>query len=314
MDSSLTVATEAIAPPQAIQASFTRRHVLKTLLYGGAGMALYAGEIERHWIDIVHRDIRISGLPDEFDGMTIAQLSDIHLNEYTEPFLLREAVDHINRMQPDMVLLTGDYVSAEVLSKKMTMSAAWNCASLLGNIRCPLKYAILGNHDIIAGGNEITEAIATKGIPVLRNACLPVERAGSRIWLAGLDDPVLGRPNPELAVPVAIRNKRHEPVILMCHAPDFVDRIADHPVSQSIDLVLSGHTHGGQVRLPFLGAMHLPPGGRKYIEGWFGLGSMQLYVNRGIGAVGLPFRFNCRPEITLLRLRSTKEPVPNLKV
>jgi predicted MPP superfamily phosphohydrolase len=290
--------------------SLSRRRVLKTMLFGAAGMALYAGEIERHWIDVVHRDIRIAGLPQAFEGMTIAQLSDIHLDEYTEPFLLRDAIRRINALQPDMVLLTGDYVSAEVLSKKMTMSAAWQCGKLLAEIDCPQKFAILGNHDIMAGANEITEAIASNGIPVLRNGFLPIERGHGRIWLAGIDDPVLGKPNPDLAMPVAIRNHGSEPIILMCHAPDFVDPLLRHPAGRSIALVLSGHTHGGQVRIPLLGPMHLPPGGRKYIEGLFQVGGVQLYVNRGIGAVGLPFRFNCRPEITRLRLRSARPQAP----
>ena len=276
-------------------------------------MAFYSGEVERHWIDIVHRDVRISGLPPAFEGMTIAQLSDIHLDEYTEPFLLREAVDHINRMQPDMVLLTGDYVSAEVLSKKLTTEAAWHCASMLSNIRCPQKYAILGNHDILAGAHEVTEAIGSHNIPMLRNGFIPIERGGSRIWLAGIDDPVLGRPDPDRTIPVSIRNQQHEPVILMCHAPDFLDTLATHPISRSIALVLSGHTHGGQVCLPLLGAIHLPPGGRKYVEGWFNVGGMQLYVNRGIGSVGVPFRFNCRPEITRFRLRAEKAAVPYMQ-
>lgn len=303
MDSSLSLPNTAV----------TRRQVLRTMLYGAGGMTFYAGEVERHWIDIVHRDVRIVGLPDEFDGMTIAQLSDIHLDEYTEPFLLREAVEHINRMKPEMVLLTGDYVSAEVLSKKVTIEAAWHCASMLSKIVCPQKYAILGNHDILAGAPEVTEAIASHQIPVLRNGFVPIERGGSRIWLAGIDDPVLGRPNPDLTMPVAIRNQQNEPIILMCHAPDFLDALAMHPVSRSIALVLSGHTHGGQVRLPLLGAIHLPPGGRKYVEGWFEVGGMQLYVNRGIGAVGVPFRFNCRPEITRFRLRAENGPTPYLK-
>lgn len=290
----------------------SRRRVLQSLIYGTAGMALYAGEIERHWIEVVYRDIFINGLPAAFDGMTIAQLSDIHLNEYTEPFLLREAVDQINRMRPDMVLLTGDYVSAEVLSEDLTLKAAWQCAALLGGIRCPRKFASLGNHDIKAGANQISEAITSHGIPVLRNGFIPIERGGSRIWLAGLDD-VAGRPNPDLAIPVSIRNTQREPIILMCHAPDFVDVLAGHPVGRSIALVLSGHTHGGQIWIPLLGAMRLPPWGRKYIQGWFSVGGMQLYVNRGIGAVGVPFRFNCRPEITLLRLRSPKERPPYLR-
>jgi hypothetical protein len=288
----------------------TRRAVLKTLLFGSAGLALYGGEVERHWIDVVHRDIYIAGLPEDFDGFTIAQLSDIHLDEFTEPFLLREAVHHINLMRPDMVLLTGDYVSYQVLSRKETLQAAWTCADMLSKIQCPRKFAILGNHDLMVGAAEISEAIARHGITVLRNACLPLESDRGRMWLAGLDDPVMGRPNPDAAIPVSIRNVPREPVLLMCHAPDFVDELAKHPVSRSISLVLSGHTHGGQVRLPFLGALHLPPGGRKYVEGWFTVGGMQLYVNRGIGSVGVPFRFDCRPEITRFRLRAAKDRVP----
>lgn len=293
---------------------WTRRSVLKTLAYGAVGTALYAGEVERHWIDVVHRDIFLAGLPEEFSGMNIAQLSDIHLNEYTEPFLLREAVDHINRLQPDMVLLTGDYVSAEVLPKKMTISAAGECASLLSQLTCPQRYAILGNHDCMAGEDAVTEALHQHGIPVLRNNFVSIERGNARLWLAGLEDPVCGRPNPDRAIPAAIRNQRNEPIILMCHAPDFVDDLLMHPAGRSVALMLSGHTHGGQVRIPMLGAFHLPPGGRKYIEGWFPMGNLQLYVNRGIGAVGVPFRFNCRPEITSFTLRAAHQQRPALAV
>jgi predicted MPP superfamily phosphohydrolase len=291
----------------------TRRSLLKTLLYGGAGLALYSGEIERHWIDVVHRQIRIAGLPEAFDGWRIAQLSDIHLDEFTEPFLLREAIQHINHLQPDMVLLTGDFVSAEVLSKKTTIGAAWECASILTEIACPRRYAILGNHDVMAGADEVADALNTHDIPVLRNAFVPIERGNGRMWLAGVEDPLLGRPNPDRAIPAAIRNQAHEPVVLMCHAPDFADALVAHPVGRSIDLMLSGHTHGGQVRLPFVGALRLPPMGRKYVEGWFPLGAMQLYVNRGIGSVGVPFRFDCRPEITCFTLRVDKGEAPVLK-
>jgi hypothetical protein len=89
----------------------------------------------------------------------------------------------------------------------------------------------------------------------------------------------------------------------MCPGPDYSDTVLSHPRGRLVDLMLSGHTHGGQVRLPFVGALHLPPGGKKYAEGLFRLGSMQLYVNRGIGTVGLPFRLNCPPEITLFTLQ-----------
>ncbi len=301
-----------IDSPPAAQ-SISRRAALKTLLFGSAGLGRDAGAIERHWIDVVHRDIYISNLPDAFDGMTIAQLSDIHLDEFTEPFLLREAVHEINRLHPDMVLLTGDYVTYQLLPRKQTLEAAWSCGALLSQIACLQKYAILGNHDLMVGGNAVAEAIAANHIPVLRNAFLPIERDGARIWLAGLDDPVAGRPDPDRAIPVSIRKVPREPVLLMCHAPDFIDTLAAHSVSRSIALMLSGHTHGGQVRVPLVGAVHLPPGGRKYVEGWFRVAGMQLYVNRGIGTVGVPFRFDCRPEITHFRLRSSSNRVPNLE-
>ncbi len=99
----------------------------------------------------------------------------------------------------------------------------------------------------------------------------------------------------------------NDPVILMCHAPDYADHLLARPEGKAISLMLSGHTHGGQVRLPLVGALHVPPGGRRYVEGLFRLGSMQLYVNRGIGTVGVPFRFDCPPEITAITLRSDGE-------
>ena len=282
----------------------SRRFFLKGAMYGAGGLALYAGEFERHWLEVVHRQIHIDRLPSAFDGMTVAQLSDIHLDEFTEPFLLREAIDEINRAHPDLVLLTGDYVSAQVLPRNLTIDAAWQCGKLLSRIQCRERYAIFGNHDVWAGEEHVGEALRSHGITVLKNACLPIERGKDRFWLSGLDDPLDGKPDPDQAIPSAIRNIVNEPVILLCHAPDYVDQLRSHPAGQAVSFVLSGHTHGGQIRLPLIGALHLPPGGRKYVQGMFQVGNMQLYVNRGIGSVGVPFRFDCRPEITVFTLRS----------
>jgi len=283
----------------------SRRSFLKGAMCGAGGLALYAGALERHWLEVVHRPIAIKGLPSVFEGMKVAQLSDIHLNEFTEPFLVREAIDEINLARPDLVLITGDYVSAEVLPRDLTIEAAWECGKLLSRIQCRQRYAIFGNHDIFAGEEHVGQALRSNGIPVLRNTYLPIERGGSRIWLAGLDDPVYGQPDPDQAIPSTIRNIPGEPIILMCHAPDYIDELRTHPAGQAVSFVLSGHTHGGQIRLPFIGALHLPPGGRKYVQGLFQVDDMQLYVNRGIGSVGVPFRFDCRPEITFFTLRST---------
>jgi len=282
----------------------SRRSFLKGATYGAGSLALYAGEFERHWIEVVEKDIGIRGLPSDFNGVRLAQLSDIHLDEFTEPFLLREAIDQINRARPDFVFLTGDYVSAQVLSQPLTVEAAWQCGSLLSRLECGQRYAIFGNHDIWAGEEHVGDALRSHGITVLKNSCLPLERGGSRIWLAGLDDPVCGQPDPDRAIPSSIRNVANEPVILLCHAPDYVDELHTKQAGQAVSFVLSGHTHGGQIRLPFIGPLRLPPGGRKYVEGLFRLDNTQLYVNRGIGSVGVPFRFDCRPEITLFTLRS----------
>jgi predicted MPP superfamily phosphohydrolase len=286
----------------------SRRGLLKAGVLGAAGLAIYSGEIERHWIEVTQAQVQLPGLPDAFDGVRLVQLSDIHMEEYTEPFFLRDAVDKINRMQPDAVLLTGDFVSDVPRSKHFAAGAAWQCASILSELRCRQLYAVLGNHDVSVGEENIIEALTAHGITVLRNEYLPMEhfgdRTGGRIWLAGLDDPYKGDPDPDLAIPASIRNQAKEPVILMCHAPDYADDLLVTPAGRAVDLMLSGHTHGGQVRIPALGPLALPELGKKYVEGWFRFGKMQLYVNRGIGTVGLPFRFACPPEITQLTLRS----------
>lgn len=283
--------------------SLSRRSLLKTGLLAAGGLAIYAGEFERHWLEVVHQQILIRGLPAAFDGVKIAQLSDIHLDEFTEPFLLRDAIDQTNRARPDYVFLTGDYVTADVLPKRMMIHAAKQCGQLLSGLDCKQRYAIFGNHDARAGELEVGDAMSEANVIFLRNTHVPLERNGGRIWLAGIDDPVNGMPDQGAAIPEMIRNIPNEPLILMCHAPDYIDRLRVHPTGQAISLVLSGHTHGGQVRMPLVGPLYLPDWGRKYVSGLFKVGSMQMYVNRGIGTVGVPFRFDCRPEITIFTLR-----------
>ncbi len=297
----------SLLPPRLL----SRRHFLKAGLYGAAGLAVYSGEIARHWIQVTHHDFFLPGLPAAFDGMRIAQISDIHLDDLTEPFFLRYVVERLNGLKPDAVFLTGDYVTISFRVKPgdsfgtrgYALQAAWQCAAILAKLDCKALYAVLGNHDHAAGADEVAAALTSSGISVLRNASIPIERAGGRFWLAGVDDPLEGHPDPEQAIPDAIRNLPNEPVVLLCHAPDYADHLLRHPVGQAVHLMLSGHTHGGQVRFPFVPAMHLPPLGRKYIQGFFQLDRLQLYVNRGIGAIGVPFRLNCPPEITMITLR-----------
>lgn len=299
-----TIEELMVSSPPSQQHIFTRRTFFKTAVCGFASLAVYGTEIDRHWLETTNYDVHLPGLPAEFDGFRVLQLSDIHLDEFTEPYFVRDAVEHINRLAPDAVLITGDFVTHQLFPKKFAEGSAWQCANILAKLKCLQRYAIFGNHDVLVGENIVGEALKDNGITLLRNWYTPLERGKARIWLAGLDDPVEGLPDPEVAIPESIRNRPNEPVILMCHAPDYANSLLRHPAGQSVALMLSGHTHGGQIRIPFLPLTHLPPLGRKYVEGWFKLGSLQLHVNRGLGTVGVPVRFLCPPQLSLHTLRS----------
>jgi predicted MPP superfamily phosphohydrolase len=170
--------------------------------------------------------------------------------------------------------------------KRISLDFASHCADLLARLECPHKYAVMGNHDAMVGSEAVTDALTPRGISVLSNTAIPIERDGARIWLAGVSDILEGNPDIDATVPRG-RSRATEPLILMAHEPDYADFIGAY----GVDLMLSGHTHGGQVRIPFMPLFNLPP-----------LGAMQLFVTRGIGTVGVPFRLRCPPEITVITL------------
>ncbi len=284
--------------------AWSRRDLLKGSALGAAALALYAGEIERHWLEHRQISIPIAGLRSQFHGFRLAQISDIHLENWTEPFFLRHAVDQVNRMQPDAVMLTGDFITTSEGGNRFPAEAMETCASILSGLRCRIRYGILGNHDAQVAPQAVVQALAAHGIPVLRNQSVPIERDGARFWLAGIDDMLSGRPNLEKTIPPSIRNLPQEPILLLGHEPDPAVIIARHPAAANVRLMLSGHTHGGQVRLPFVGALTLPPKGKLFPQGLYTVGQMHLYVNRGLGTVGVPFRFDCPPEITEITLLS----------
>ncbi len=272
-----------------------------TLAVAG-GLALYSSEFARHEISITTRPLAIDNLPSAFHNFRIVQISDIHFDEYTEPAFVHRIVSRINALNPDVVLLTGDFISFGPLPVKFAHGAMYRCADVLRGITCPQRFAVMGNHDSYIGSPIIRTILAEVNIPLLVDQHVPIERNGDRLWICGANDPVTSAPNLDLAIPAGPDG----PVILMCHAPDFADNVIAHRRGPLVDFMLSGHTHGGQVRFPCLGALHLPEGGQKYVEGLFHFGRMQLYVNRGIGAVGLPFRLNCPPEITLYTLQPSQ--------
>jgi len=290
--------------PSRKPALFTRRHFIAGFFVSTASLTLYANEIGRHELEIIERTFYIRNLPPAFDGFRIVQFSDIHLEDYTEDFFLQQVIDRVNALTPDLLLVTGDFVSRGPLAVEYSYAAASRCAELLRGLACPQRYGILGNHDANVGARIVRDHMENNGLPLLVNEHVRIERQGQHIILSGLDDYAYGEPNISLAIP----EKPDAPVILMVHEPDYAVNIANHRRGPLVDLILSGHTHGGQVRIPGFRPLALPPYGKLFPEGHFRIGpSIQLYVNRGIGTVGVPFRFNCPPEITVATLR----PRPN---
>ncbi len=277
----------------------TRRNFLRLAAGSAAGLVFYAGEVSRHELELIEVTIKLPRLPDAFAGMKVVQISDFHFHAYTEAMFLESIVRKVNALAPDLVLLTGDFISSNPLPQHVNVKLAYHCAEILSRIECPLRYAIMGNHDALVGAHAVTDALTTHGLPVLANRSVPLERQGQRIWLAGVEDVLVQRPDLATALPAGPR-RDGETTILLAHEPDF----ADYAMGQQVDLILSGHTHGGQILFPFLPPLMLPDMGTKYVHGLFRLGDgMQLYVNRGIGAVTLPFRFRCPPEITAITLQ-----------
>ena len=259
------------------------------------------GFVESNHPHVVKIEIPLARLPEAFDGLTIAQLSDFHYEGHFSVVPIRKAVESVHRLRPDLIVLTGDFVTVPVLERTPLMvralSMAAPCAEVLQELQAPLgRFAVLGNHDGELGGARIAGTLRDHGIPVLRNQAVPLERGASRLWVVGIDDVLRGEPDLGAAIEKIPAN---EATILLAHEPDFADESSLRP----IDLQLSGHSHGGQIWIPGIGAPWLPPLSRKYPRGMYKVGNLTLYTNIGIGTIHAPIRINCPPEITLITLR-----------
>jgi len=277
--------------------STTRRRFL--LGTAAATLALAADSIlfEPNRPRIVRQNLSLPRWPERLNGFTIALLSDFHYDPYFSQHPLRAAIPMVNALHPDLIALGGDFVSQPLIGDdRKAAFAAEPCAQLLRQMTAPHGlWAVLGNHDQATDHRHVTRALQAENIQVLANQSQPIEHDGARIWLAGVNDVLTSTPDlPSTLHPVPA----HEAVILLAHEPDFADEASQFP----IDLQLSGHSHGGQVRLPFLPPLFLPPLARKYVRGSYTVGPLALYTNAGLGTVGLPVRLNCPPEITLLTL------------
>jgi predicted MPP superfamily phosphohydrolase len=272
-------------------------------LAGAAGALAIAGDsflLEPNRPRIVHQDFSLSRWPERLNGFTIALLSDFHYDPYCSVHPLHATVPLVNRLHPDLIVLTGDFVSVPLLGDDAKAAfAAEPCANLLRQMTAPHGlWAVMGNHDFNTDPVYVTRALRSVGIQVLENQSTAIEHDGARFLLAGVND-VLSR-TANLTETLR-RVPAGEAVVLLAHEPDFADEASKFP----IDLQLSGHSHGGQVRIPLLPPLYLPAMAKKYVMGTYQVGPLPLYTNAGIGTVGVPVRLNCPPEITLITLKSS---------
>ena len=249
---------------------------------------------------IVRKEIPLRRWPARLEGFTVALLSDFHYDPVFSVHPLRAAVSMVNALHPDLIVLTGDFVTSSAFTDDEQAAAqAVPCARLLRQMHAPHGlWATLGNHDCSTDPEIVTGALVAEGIQVMDNQSVAIESNGGRFWLSGVND-VLNRFADLDKALADVPND--EATVLLAHEPDFADRVARHPV----DLQLSGHSHGGQVRIPLLPPLYLPRLGKKYYWGLYNIGSLTLYTNAGLGTIGVPARLNCPPEITLITLRTS---------
>lgn len=271
-----------------------RRTFLKRAGVGLGATALLGGGyslIEAGWLRTDLQTITVPNLPAPFRGMKIAFLADLHHGPRTGLDYLRKAIALVAEWQPDMVLLGGDYV----YDSRQYIAPVFE---LLKTLRAPYGvFGILGNHDHWQSASETRAAMRAAGIADLTNVGLWFSHGNSRVRVAGVGD--LWEDTQDLSS--ALDDAREgDTTILLSHNPDFAERVFDPRVS----LMLSGHTHGGQVHIPLFGPPIIPSRyGQKYASGLVQAPLTRVFVSRGIGTIGIPVRFCCRPEINLLTLQ-----------
>jgi uncharacterized protein len=275
-----------------------RSHRLKLRLFQKIGLALsllllavyYVHDLEPSWVEVRNVSMPLPHLATEFSGYRIVQLSDIHADRWMTAQRIRKIVERVNLMHPDLVVLTGDFVT------RNAPRFASNLTVLNALRPVDRTLAILGNHDVWTDPALIQKTLETAGIPVLNNRVVTLNRPSAQLHIAGVGDVWAQRDRLD-EVLAALPSTGA--AILLAHEPDFADTSA---ATGRFDLQLSGHSHGGQIHVPFMKRV-LPPLAYKYPLGQYQVGSMIQYTNRGLGSSGIPIRFNCRPEITIFTLQ-----------
>ncbi|MBN8620872.1 MAG: metallophosphoesterase [Anaerolineae bacterium] len=267
---------------------------LGTTTAGVAGFA-YAFEVEPVHVDVVQREVLLPRLHPTFDGYRLVQFSDIHMGTGMTQEQLNRIVDLVNAQQPDTIAITGDFVTGGNMSvlKPMLVEPLRRLTAK------DLKVAVLGNHDHWTDATAVRQVLAESELTELNNAVITLRRDEAALHVTGVDDFWEAKARLEA---VLEQLPEDGAAVLLAHEPDFADISA---ATGRFDLQISGHSHGGQVRLPFINKpLILPLHGEKYPLGQYQVGGMIQYTNRGVGTIYPAVRFNCRPEITVFTLRA----------
>jgi uncharacterized protein len=261
-----------------------------SVIKSALGEMARAALAEPFMLAIERQQIYLRRLPKALDGLRIVHLSDLHFGPIVNPRHLERAIEAANDLRPDLIALTGDYISHD-------RSYAAPCAELVGRLRARHGvFAVLGNHDHWTDAALIADLFRAEGITVLLNEGMRLDLNGESFWLSGVDDTMVGLEDLPLALAGSGDN---EMKLLLAHNPIILRRAA----RSGVDLVLSGHTHGGQVTLrPEKNRSGRPR--RRLLRGLGRRGNTQIYVTRGLGTVVLPIRYGCQPEVSVLELRS----------
>lgn len=263
-----------------------------------ASAAAYARYVEPGRLSVTHKNIHIPALPQALDGLLIAHLTDIHYKPEQQDELIQQVVQTVNMAEVDIIALTGDYIEGRPKVIDPLMNTLSGLQAKHG------IYATMGNHDgWSASTGTFRRAFSKLGFEFLHNNGTSIQINGESLFITGTDSIWSGR----LDVPACYRGHTNEPVLALVHEPD----VFDHLTSQfPVSLQLSGHTHGGQCRVPLIGYAPVKvPYGRNYIYGNYSKGPSQLFVSRGLGTVGVNVRFACAPEVALLTLKRDANPL-----
>ena len=268
---------------------FFKRMGAAAVSAGAAGAAVYPF-LEAKWLRVVRQTITVPNLPQPFQGVTIALLADLHHGPFVPLAYIRHVVTVTNGLKPDIIALAGDYVHKHVQYIAPVMEE-------LGKLRAGLgRFAVRGNHDNWESEKLTRLALADAKLPELTNTGVWVERGDARLRVCGVGD--LWTDHQDLGAALGDATDQ-DTTILLSHNPDFAELIRNRRVS----LVLSGHTHGGQVIVPGFGPPFVPSRyGQKYLHGLVEGPCSQVFVTRGTGTVGPPVRLLCRPEVVLITL------------